>query len=142
MYKRFEMLCEEKGITPYRVAKETGITTATLSNWKAGRYTPKADKLYRIAQYLGVSYQYLVGLTDIKDDLFEIVNTDAIAKTLPETDAVEKESTTKSENDAFYESLTDEQKAEANRLYQLFQKADSAHRLAVESLLRETPREP
>ena len=66
MYERFEQLCEEKGVTPYRVAKETGITTATLSNWKAGRYRPKADKLLAIANYFGVSYSYLLGLSDVK----------------------------------------------------------------------------
>lgn len=43
MYEIFEKLCSEKGVTPYRVCKETGITTATISNWKAGRYTPKQD---------------------------------------------------------------------------------------------------
>lgn len=63
MYERFEELCKEKGITPYRVAKETGISTATISNWKAGRYTPKADKMLVIAEFFGVSYSYLMGLT-------------------------------------------------------------------------------
>lgn len=66
MYQRFEELCKEKNVTPYRVAKDTGITTATLSNWKAGRYQPKADKLLSIADYFGVSYAYLVGKTNIR----------------------------------------------------------------------------
>lgn len=35
MYEIFEKLCEEKGVTPYRVCKETGVTTATISNWKS-----------------------------------------------------------------------------------------------------------
>ena len=48
MYKIFEALCNEHGVTPYRVCKDTGITTATISNWKAGRYVPKADKLQKI----------------------------------------------------------------------------------------------
>lgn len=60
MYEIFEKLCEEKGITPYRVCKETGITTATISNWKAGRYTPKQDKLQKIAEFLGVTIEYLM----------------------------------------------------------------------------------
>lgn len=59
-YQRFVELCEKKGVTAYKVAKETGITTATLSNWKNGRYTPKADKLQKIADYFGVSLQYLM----------------------------------------------------------------------------------
>lgn len=60
MYKIFEELCKSKGVTPYRVCKETGLTTATVSNWKAGRYTPKQDKLQKIADYFGVSIEYLM----------------------------------------------------------------------------------
>lgn len=60
MYEIFEKLCNEKGVTPYRVCKETGITTATISNWKAGRYTPKQDKMQKIAEFLGVTIEYLM----------------------------------------------------------------------------------
>ena len=60
MYEIFEKLCQSHKITPYRVCKETGLTTATISNWKAGRYTPKADKLQKIADFFGVSIEYLM----------------------------------------------------------------------------------
>ena len=56
-YETFERLCNEKGVTPYRVAKDTGVTTATLSSWKSGRYTPKADKLQKLADYFGVGVE-------------------------------------------------------------------------------------
>ena len=58
-YAEFERLCEERGITPYRVAKDIGWNTAIFSNWKAGRSTPKADKRRVIADYFGVSLEYL-----------------------------------------------------------------------------------
>lgn len=64
MYKIFETLCNEHGVTPYRVCKDTGITTATISNWKAGRYVPKADKLQKIADYFGVTLEYLMNGKD------------------------------------------------------------------------------
>ena len=60
MYEIFERLCKEKGVTAYRVCKETGLTTATISNWKAGRYTPKQEKMQKIADYFGVSVDYLM----------------------------------------------------------------------------------
>lgn len=60
MYEIFEQLCKEKGVTAYRVCKATGITTATISNWKAGRYTPKQEKMQKIADYFGVSLTYLM----------------------------------------------------------------------------------
>lgn len=59
-YEIFEKLCEKKGVTPYRVCKETGLTTATISNWKGGRYTPKADKLQKIADFFEVPLVYLM----------------------------------------------------------------------------------
>ena len=60
MNDNFEQLCNKFSVTPYKVCKETGLTTATISNWKAGRYTPKADKLQKIADYFGVTIEYLM----------------------------------------------------------------------------------
>lgn len=53
-YAEFEKLCKEKGITAYRVAKETGVSTSTLTSWKQGKYLPKIEKIRLIAKCLGV----------------------------------------------------------------------------------------
>ena len=66
MYEIFENLLKEKNVTAYRVSKETGIATATLSDWKNGRSTPKQDKLQKIADYFEVSLDYLTGNTTIR----------------------------------------------------------------------------
>ena len=47
-------------MTDYRVAKETGISTATLTQWKHGRSTPKVDKMLKIANLFGVKLEDLV----------------------------------------------------------------------------------
>lgn len=60
MYEIFEKLLKEHGVTAYRVAKETGVTTATLTSWKQGKYTPKPEKMQKIADYFGVSLSYLM----------------------------------------------------------------------------------
>ena len=60
MYEIFEQLLLKFGATAYQVAKATGISTATLTNWKKGRYTPKQDKLQKIADYFGVTVAYLM----------------------------------------------------------------------------------
>ena len=60
MYEIFEKLLKERGITAYRVAQETGVTTSTLTSWKQGKYVPKMDKLRKIADYLKVSVEYLM----------------------------------------------------------------------------------
>lgn len=65
LYAKFKKLCEEKKVTPYHVSKETGVATATLSSWKqfsdgAGGYTPKVDKIKKIADYFGVTLDYFM----------------------------------------------------------------------------------
>lgn len=63
MYEIFEELLKKHGVTAYRVAKETGITTATFTSWKQGKYTPKQDKLQKIADYFDVTVDYLMGIS-------------------------------------------------------------------------------
>lgn len=60
MYEIFENLCKQRDVTPYRVGKATGIATSTLTDWKKGKSTPKQDKLIKIAEYFGISLEYLV----------------------------------------------------------------------------------
>ena len=54
MYENFIKIVKNKGLTPYKVSKGTGISGATLSSWKSGTYTPKLEKLRQIADFLGV----------------------------------------------------------------------------------------
>lgn len=60
MYKNYARLRDEKGVTDYEVAKQTGVATATLTSWKQGIYQPKIDKMMAIAKYFGVSLEELV----------------------------------------------------------------------------------
>ena len=76
MYDIFKKLCSERGVTPYRVCKETGLTTSTISNWKAGRYTPKADKMQKIADFFGVSIEFLMGNEEKQESSIYFKNED------------------------------------------------------------------
>ena len=58
-YEMFQKLCEEKGIKPGTVSKATGVSSATLTSWKQGKYTPGPEKLQKIADYFGVTLDYL-----------------------------------------------------------------------------------
>lgn len=60
MYEKFAKLLKDRGITAYKVAKDTGIATATFSNWKNGRYVPKTEKLKILADYFGVTIEYFL----------------------------------------------------------------------------------
>ena len=59
MYEKFERLLNERGVTPYRVHKETKISTATLSDWKNGKSQPKKDKIEKIFEYFNVPLSYI-----------------------------------------------------------------------------------
>ena len=72
MYDRLLKLMKENNITPYRLSKETGITQATLSRWKTGKTDPSIETLKKIADYFGVSLDYLLG--DVSDPLFCLDN--------------------------------------------------------------------
>jgi transcriptional regulator with XRE-family HTH domain len=68
MYEVFEQLLQKYGITAYKVSKDTGITQSTLSDWKRGRSTPKTDNMKKIADYFGVSVEYLMtGIEEPKE---------------------------------------------------------------------------
>ena len=54
-YENLVKLCDLRGIKPGTVARMTGISTATITAWKQGKYTPKQEKLQKIADYFGVS---------------------------------------------------------------------------------------
>lgn len=60
MYEIFERLMKLNGYTAYKVSVETGIAQSTLSDWKKGKSTPKADKLQKIADLFNVSLNYLM----------------------------------------------------------------------------------
>lgn len=60
MYEIFAKLLEERGVTAYKVSKATGIAGSTFSDWKNGRSTPKQDKLQKIADFFGVSVDFLI----------------------------------------------------------------------------------
>ncbi len=61
MYEVFVKLCQERGVTPYQVAKATGISQAALSTWKRGRTSPRDTTLHKIAEYFHVTMAYLKG---------------------------------------------------------------------------------
>lgn len=62
MYENYERILKERGLTNYKVSKDTGIAQSVLSTWKTKGTTPRADKLQTLAEYLGVSVDYLLGV--------------------------------------------------------------------------------
>jgi transcriptional regulator with XRE-family HTH domain len=61
-------LLERDSTTAYRVAKATGITNSTFTEWKKGTYKPKLDKLQKIADYFDVTLDCLISEREESND--------------------------------------------------------------------------
>ena len=76
MYENFEQLLQKNGITSYKVSKETGVTQTALSNWKSGRSTPTTKTLQKLADYFGVTIDYLLAGNENTTDNKELSKKD------------------------------------------------------------------
>ena len=57
----FVQLLERTGSTAYKLSKDTGISQGMISNWRSGNRMPSAENLIALADYFGVSVDYLLG---------------------------------------------------------------------------------
>lgn len=64
MWDIFCQLMAEKGVRQADVAREARVDPSTFSDWKKGKSKPKAEKMKRIADYFGVTLEYLMGEAD------------------------------------------------------------------------------
>ena len=100
-FLRCERLMKERGINAVQLSRETGVSTATISAWRNDIYTPKLDKLTKIADYLGVTVDYLMGRTDSPNaTTVDTKIRELIAKHIPPQ--------TKSEIQTVFDELSDE----------------------------------
>ena len=59
--ERLAAAMREKGIRASRLASETGLSPARISQYLHGVYQPKGDAILRLAEALGVSAMWLMG---------------------------------------------------------------------------------
>ncbi len=64
LLEKIQELCREKGTNLSKLEIELGFGKGTLYKW--GKSSPNTDKLLRVADYFGVSLDYLIGKTDIR----------------------------------------------------------------------------
>lgn len=58
VFERIEKLRKSTGISQGKLEKELGFSNGSISKWKNS--TPKSDRLQKIADYFGVSVEYLM----------------------------------------------------------------------------------
>lgn len=67
--ERFTQLRKELGLTQEQLAKKLGIgyTRTAISAWEVGRNEPSNSDTVKIAEFFGVSTDYLLGKSDIRN---------------------------------------------------------------------------
>ena len=64
-YIRLRPILDERGITVTMLTKELGITTGQFSDWKHGKRNPSTTYIAKIAKYLDISADYMLGLSPV-----------------------------------------------------------------------------
>ena len=75
---RLKEVRENKGLSQYALASALGESQSTLASWENGKAMPRANTLIGLAQYLGVSLDYLCGRSNVP----EIVDEQNVGLTL------------------------------------------------------------
>lgn len=57
----FQSLCEKKGISCKKAVEEIGLSNSIATKWKRTGAIPKGETINRIAEYFGVTADYLLG---------------------------------------------------------------------------------
>lgn len=61
IYDRIQQLMKAKNVTAATVCKNTGISSALMTQWKQRKQNPSGIKLQKVADYFGVSVDFLLG---------------------------------------------------------------------------------
>jgi transcriptional regulator with XRE-family HTH domain len=73
--KRFRWLVDQSGKTQKEIAEATGISRGAINNYYKTDRTPKAEELYTLAKYFGVSMEYLLGLAAPEEQMLHSIDT-------------------------------------------------------------------
>lgn len=52
---KFKQICEIKGCTPYKLVKDTGVSSSTVSGFIKGKTKPRIDTLLILCNLLGIT---------------------------------------------------------------------------------------
>lgn len=64
MLENLKRAREAAGLSQKQIALALHVSGATVSNWESGEISPKVDNLKALSELLGVSTDYLIGISD------------------------------------------------------------------------------
>lgn len=69
---RVQMLCNKTGISLRKLELDLDISVGSVRKWGVLSY-PSVDKIVKVANYFGVSTDYIAGATDIQSTVTDIL---------------------------------------------------------------------
>lgn len=67
--KRLYELRTEKGLSQRSMATNFNVSQGTYNNWENGRTQPSVEQLVALANFFGVSVDYLVSNDEVRNDI-------------------------------------------------------------------------
>ena len=64
-FNRFQALCARRGVSVYKACTDIGLNRSAVAKWKTGG-RPNGTTAARLAEYFGVTTDYLLGLEEEK----------------------------------------------------------------------------
>lgn len=77
LYLRIKELCVKNGITISKLESDLGFGNSSVKKWERSS-SPSVDKIIKVANYFNVSIDYLLGHSDIKESVAEILGDEDI----------------------------------------------------------------
>ena len=62
--ERIFALIEQNSVSAAQLTREASLTSGVVSQWRHGKQKPGTDAIVKIAEYFGVTTDYLLGKTD------------------------------------------------------------------------------
>lgn len=59
--KNLSKLMNDRGVSAYRLSKDTGVAQSAISEYRSGKTMPGLDKLQVLADYFGITVDALIG---------------------------------------------------------------------------------
>lgn len=72
IYTRIKLLCEKMNLPISKLEENAGLGNGAISKWRIAN-SPSIDKVTKVAKFLNVTTDYLVGISDIETPVSELL---------------------------------------------------------------------
>lgn len=82
--ERFRKLRKERRYSQLKVASDLNVAQSTIASWEAGVRSPNMDMIPQLAEYFGVSVDYLLDLSENPVQAEQPSSSGAFTTTIPQ----------------------------------------------------------